>query len=357
MVRLRESPCSDQMSREREIRFLREVLTEEAGGRGAAGLSVIGQAGAEPHSFWTPEAGGEPAFLVYSITKTFTAFLILKLAEEGALDLEDPLARWFPGIDRAERITLRRLLNHTAGIPDYGGLAAYHEDVRSSPGEPWSFERFAAETFERGLLFEPGQGWAYSNPGYMLVKRIAEEVTGTSYRTLVAERIARPLGLDRTFVAESPADLAALASGASSLLSPDQEPRDVRAHYHPGWVSHGVVASTASGIARFLDGLLNGRLLSRHFLDQMLDLVPVPGVDRPRSSPLRFVQPSYGLGVMADPASSWGLLVGHNGGGPCYSASAFHAFDRGGITVCALGAIEKGFDPEKVVAKVLEARG
>ena len=312
----------------RELDSLREVLTTEAGGRGVASLSVIGKAGAEPHSFWTPEAGEEPGFLVYSITKTFTAVLVLNLAEEGLLDLEDSLARWFPRIDRAARITLRQLLNHTAGIPDYGGLAAYHQDVRSSPGEPWPFERFAAETFGKGLLFEPGQGWAYSNPGYMLVKRIVEEVAGASYRTLVSERIARPLGLDRTFVAESPADLAALAPGTSSLLSPDRAPRDVRAHYHPGWVSHGVVASTASGIARFLDGVLNGRLLSRHSLGQMLDLVAVPNVEGSRSSPLHFSRPSYGLGVMADPASPWGLLVGHNGGGPCYSASAFHAADQ-----------------------------
>lgn len=336
----------------RELRSLREALTAESGDRGVAGLSVVGRAGAEPHSFWTPEGDEEPAFLVYSVTKTFTAVLVLNLAEEGALDLEEPLARWFPRVDRAARITLRQLLNHTAGIPDYGGLAAYHEAVRSSPEKPWSFERFAAETFEKGLLFEPGQGWAYSNPGYMLVKRIAEEVTGTSYKTLVAERIARPLGLDRTFVAESPADLATLAPGASSLLSAVGKPRDVRIHYHPGWVSHGVVASTASGIARFLDGVLNGRLLSRRSLDQMLELVAVPGA---HSSPLRFVQPSYGLGVMADPTSPWGLLAGHNGGGPCYSASAFHAAGPGGMTVCALGAIEEGFSPERVVAGVLEA--
>ena len=81
----------------------------------------------------------------------------------------------------------------------------------------------------------------------MLLKRIAQEVTGASYRSLVAEHIARPLGLRGTFVPESVEDLAALAPGTSSALSPDGAPRDIRTHYHPGWVSHGVVASTASG--------------------------------------------------------------------------------------------------------------
>jgi hypothetical protein len=134
----------------------------------------------------------------------------------------------------------------------------------------------AAETIDRGLLFEPGQGWAYSNPGYMFLKRVAEESAGVPYRALVAERIARPLGLRRTFVAESIDDLAALAPGRSCALSADGASRDVREYYHPGWVSHGVVASTASDLVRFLDGLFRGELLSRRSLAQMTELVDVP---------------------------------------------------------------------------------
>jgi D-alanyl-D-alanine carboxypeptidase len=305
-----------------------------------------------------PESELEPAFLAYSITKTFTAALLLQLCEEDQLSLDDRLSRWFPRIAHADRISLRRLLNHTGGIPDYGGLRAYHEGVQSSPSAPWSFERFAAETFDKGLWFEPGQGWAYSNPGYMLLKRIAEDVTGASYRALISERIARPLGLRRTFVAESIEDLAALAPGTSSALSPDGAPRDVRTHYHPGWVSHGVVASTASELARVLDGLFRGELLSRYSLAQMTELVVVPmdpsKAPSEQDAPSRRGRPSYGLGLMGDPLSPWGLIVGHNGGGPCYSASAFHAFDLGGASVCAMGAIEEGFSAEDMVFDVLD---
>jgi D-alanyl-D-alanine carboxypeptidase len=57
---------------------------------------------------------------------------------------------------------------------------------------------------------------------------------------------------------------------------------------------------------------------------------------------------------MGDPASAWGLIVGHNGGGPCYSASGFHAVDLGGATVCAMGAMENDFSSEKIVAAVLD---
>jgi D-alanyl-D-alanine carboxypeptidase len=230
--------------------------------------------------------------------------------------------------------------------------------VRSSPSTPWSFERFAAETFEKGLWFEPGQGWAYSNPGYMLLKRVAEIVTGASYRELITERIAGPLGLRRTFVAESVADLAALAPGTSCALSSDGAPRDVRISYHPGWVSHGVIASTASDLVRFLDGLFRGELLSPRSLVQMTELVAVPTDPAVASSAQdphsRRGRPSYGLGLMGDPASPWGMVVGHNGGGPCYSASAFHAFDLGGASVCAMGAIEEDFSAEGVVFDVLD---
>ncbi len=329
------------------------ILTSAAAGRGAASVSVIDSVG-RACGAWTPETTLEPAFLAYSITKTFTATLILKLCEERTLALEDRLANWFPDIASADRISIRQLLNHTSGIPDYGGIRAYHEDVRSSPSVPWTFERFAAETFHKGLLFDPGAGWAYSNPGYMLVKRIAEEVTAKPYRALIAD-LVRPLGLKRTFVAESIDDLALLAPGTSSLLSPDGSPREARAHYHPGWVSHGVVASTASECVLFIDALFNGHIISRGSLREMLELVDLSGGDEPGGDfPLRPVKPGYGLGVMGDPASPWGRTFGHSGGGPCYSASAFHTFDHGGFSVCTMAAIE-GFNPEQVVAAVLDS--
>jgi D-alanyl-D-alanine carboxypeptidase len=333
---------------------LAEILTAAVRGRGVASVAAIERSGAAPRTSWLPESDAEPAFLAYSITKTFTATLILALCEDGRLGLDDRLDRWFPRIAGADRISLRQLLNHTGGIPDYGGSRAYHQAVRCSPSSPWSLERFAAETFDKGLWFEPGQGWAYSNPGYMLLRRIAEEVSGAPYRALVAERIARPLGLRRTFVAESIDDLAQLAPGTSSALSPDGAPRDVRAHYHPGWVLHGVVASTASELARFLDGLFGGALLSRQSLAQMTALVAVPAEHSSEPDPTSRRKPSYGLGLMGDPASPWGLVLGHKGGGPCYSASAFHAFDLGGATVCAMGAIEEDFDAARVVYNVLD---
>jgi D-alanyl-D-alanine carboxypeptidase len=334
------------------------MLEAAADRRGVASLAVIERAGTAPVGCWVPGAPEEPAFLAYSITKIFTAVVVLALEEAGRLRLEDSLARWFPGVPRADRISLRHLLNHTSGIPDYGGLRSYHDGVRSSPSEPWSFERYGAETFERDPWFEPGEGWGYSNPGYLLLKRVAEAVTGRSYSELVSATIGRPLGLERTAVAETVADLAPLAPARSRLLAPDGAPRDVRACYHPGWVSHGVVASTASDLARFLDGLFGGRLLGRAALDRMTELVVVPGKQAAPASGeggrARRGRPSYGLGLMGDPASPWGLVVGHNGGGPGYVASLFHAPELAGATVCAMAAIEDGFPAEELAFDVLD---
>jgi D-alanyl-D-alanine carboxypeptidase len=205
--------------------------------------------------------------------------------------------------------------------------------------------------FRQGVELPACTGWAYSNPGYMLLKQIAEQVAETTFAELVAKRIAEPLQLSRLFVPQSVEDLSSLAPAPSRLLSVDRASRDMRDYYHPGWVSHGVVAAPPSELAAFLDALFHGRLISAKSLDEMTQLVPVPVTP---SATDRLRKPSQGLGLMADPESPWGPVWGHNGGGPGYNTSAFHASELGGVSVCAMGAIEEGFDAEKVVFEVLD---
>jgi D-alanyl-D-alanine carboxypeptidase len=332
---------------------LAEIVDRPVEGRGAAGIAALVARATDPVAVWTPESRDEPAFLAYSITKTFTAVLLLCLRDEGRLALDDRLARWFPAIPGADRIALRQLLNHTAGIPDYGGLPSYHEAVRGFPSTPWTFERFAAETFDKGLRFEPGTGWAYSNPGYMLLKRIAEETAGAPYAALVAERITRPLGLARTFVPESLDALSSLAPALSRELTSDESPRDVRGRYHPGWVSHGVVAATPSDIVRFFHELFRGRIVSTRSLREMQTLVPVTGAP-PMPSP-RWSAPGYGLGVVGIAKSPFGPLWGHDGGGPGYRTSAYHAPEVGEASVCAMCALEEDPGADLLVFAVFGA--
>ncbi|HZW28788.1 MAG TPA: hypothetical protein VFF08_10055, partial [Trueperaceae bacterium] len=92
-------------------------------------------------------------------------------------------------------------------------------------------------------------------------------------------------------------------------------------------------------------------------LEEMTRTVRVPAPGRqadPSRRPYEWREPSYGLGLMVDPAAPWGPIYGHNGGGPGYSASVFHAPDLGGATVCVLGAEARGFAAEQVVFAVFD---
>jgi D-alanyl-D-alanine carboxypeptidase len=299
---------------------------------------------------WTPTAEIEPAFLAYSITKTFVATLFLQWQDEGVVSLEESLARWMPSVPSADRISLRHLLNHTSGLPDYGPLPAYHEAVRTSPSQAWTFERYASETYERGLLADPGHAFAYSNPGYMLLKRIAEQIGGRVFDAVISDRITLPLGLARTFVVDSRKQLAELAPASSRFLTVDGSIADTRALYDPGWVSHGVIASTPSDVALFFSALFGGRLISGSALAEMTTLVAVDA-----DVAEGWLRPGYGLGLMGSLTESpWGPLFGHNGGGPGYSASAWHAV-RTGLSVCVMTAIEEGhLDAQEAAQAILD---
>jgi D-alanyl-D-alanine carboxypeptidase len=277
-------------------------------------------------------------FYIYSTTKSLIAAVILRLVEGGRIDLDAPVQVYLPQLGLDKPVTLRQLLNHTGGVPDYGGLVAYFEALKADPKHPWNSDRFLTETLSQGVLFEPGQGWAYSNIGYLLLRQVIEKLLGKSLRTALQEQLFAPLGLSNSFVAENLEDARALTPGYSAIFSPNKRLEDVRALYHPGWVSHGVVISTASDLASVNDEIFSGRLIDLERRAAMLEAVPVQ-VEHPL-----FQQPGYGLGVMIDTASQFGILAGHGGGGPGYSAGAIHLPDVHGrrITAAALANCDQG---------------
>jgi D-alanyl-D-alanine carboxypeptidase len=302
----------------------------------AAALSVWTPHGAVTR--WTaPEATArEPVFLIYSITKTFIACLLLQLVDAGRLDLDAPVRGLWRGPELpksfTDAVTPRRLLNHTAGLPDYGTLPDYHAQVRQHPGEPWSTEHFTQATLARDWTVPEPASFAYSNPGYMVLRQLLEMVGESPWENQLAERVCGPLGLSRTSVASSLDDLRLLAPGLSRQIAVGDAWMDVRGRYHPNWVSHGVIASTASEVSTFLQALFSGRLLQPDSMAAMVEAVPV------RQAGGRWQRPGYGLGLMIDQAMPMGLVRGHNGGGPGYSGSAFGAWREGVLqaTVTAL---------------------
>jgi D-alanyl-D-alanine carboxypeptidase len=271
-------------------------------------------------------------FLIYSATKTLIAAVVLQLAENGILALDSPVQAVLPDLALKIPVTLRQLLNHTGGIPDYGGMPAYSQAVRESPNKPWSSAEFLEATIPGGLAFASGQGWGYSNIGYLLLRQVIESVTNKPLRSVLDELIFVPLGVRSTFTAENLEQTQQLTPGWSKFLSQDRSLEDIRSRYHPGWVSHGVVASTALELTKIFDAVLAGPLLSQASRQSMLE-----GVDVPVKHPF-FQQPAYGLGIMIDRASAYGLMAGHGGGGPGYSAGVLHLPNASGrrITGAAL---------------------
>ncbi len=257
-------------------------------------------------------------FYIYSVTKSLIAAVILQLVEQGQVALDTPVQHYLPHLPLDTPVTLRQLLNHTGGIPDYGALPAYFAALKADPTRAWTADEFLAATLPTGVTFAPGQGWNYSNIGFLILRQVIERVLQTSLRNALHNQIFTPLALQQIHVVETLEDAQQVSPGYSAYFATDNTLQDVRTRYHPGWVSHGVVSATAADLARVMDAILTGPLLSSASRTALLE-----GVRVPMQHPL-FQQPAYGLGIMIDQASRYGTLAGHGGGGPGYSAAALH---------------------------------
>lgn len=171
--------------------------------------------------------------------------------------------------------------------------------------------------------------------------------TCQSLASVVDSMICAPLGLDRSFIPETASDLSVLQSFFSALIA-ENGVSPVPGVYHPGWLSHGVLASTPAELATFYHRLFTGEVLSSGSREAMTTLMPVP------AAPPQYRGPCYGLGIMADTASPYGIILGHNGDGPGYQTSVFHARTPEGqpMTVSAMCASECRDLAERLVFRV-----
>lgn len=140
----------------------------------------------------------ETIFQTGSVGKQFTSMAILMLFEEGKLGLDDKITKYIPESPPAWKdVTVRELLTHTSGIPDYGSEEAMNKaviDVRKDYTEEQLLQAFATMP----MSFPPGEKWRYSNTGYVLLGIVIHRVTGEFYGDLLQERIFRPLGMTST---------------------------------------------------------------------------------------------------------------------------------------------------------------
>jgi D-alanyl-D-alanine carboxypeptidase len=258
----------------------------------------------------------ESRFPIWSISKTYLAVVVLRLAQRKVLGLEDRLDLWLADIGIARSATIRQLLNHTSGLPDYGALPLYGQAIRDRR-DAWSFGQFIEHTCMNDAVADPGEDWRYSNIGYMVLCRIIEIATGQSLVAVIQSEITGPMQLTKSVVVQRSEDFKSLTPGYSRFLDPTGPAADVREWYDPGWVAHGFLASSAAEVARFLHSLFAGELLDAGPLTQMLQLVPVPG-----RSPTETV--GYGLGIAGGTDPMVGPYFGHEGSGPGYQGIVTH---------------------------------
>ena len=143
---------------------------------------------------WQIPNAPDTKFRLGSITKQFTSMVIMQLAGEGKIRLDEKITRYLPQYrkETGDRVTVRHLLTHTSGIPSYTGIPGFFQNISRNP---FGVDAFIKEYASGNLEFEPGSHWAYNNSGYFLLGAIIEKVTHKTYAEAVSERIFEPLGM------------------------------------------------------------------------------------------------------------------------------------------------------------------
>ena len=229
------------------------------------------------------------------------AICALRLVEEGRLVLDS--------FRPHKPYTLRHLLQHRAGFPDYGSLKAYHDAVARND-IPWSREHLLKAADADRLDFSPGAGWAYSNVGYMFVREAIEEATGLTLAVALQELVLEPLQASSTRLAITPSDFREVFWSTIQT-------------YDPRWVYHGCLIGTPMDAAKVLHGLCRGQILQSATLRTMMERHDLGGALPGRP----WTACGYGLGLMSGRMGDSGWAIGHSGSG-LFCANAVYHFPR-----------------------------
>ncbi|OJE39675.1 D-alanyl-D-alanine carboxypeptidase [Bacillus proteolyticus] len=254
-------------------------------------------------------------FRIGSVTKTFTATVVLQLAGENRLNLDDSIEKWLPGVIQGngyddKQITIRQLLNHTSGIAEYTRSKDFNMmDTKKT----YTVEELVKMGISMPPDFAPGKSWSYSNTGYVLLGILIEKVTGNSYAEEIENRIIEPLELSNTFLPGNSSVIPGTKHARGYIqLDGASEPKDVT-YYNPSMGSSaGDMISTADDLNKFFSYLLGGKLLKEQQLKQMLTTVPTGGAKID----------GYGLGIYETKLPNGVSIWGHTGGIPGFCTFA-----------------------------------
>jgi D-alanyl-D-alanine carboxypeptidase len=265
-------------------------------------------------------------FRIGSITKPMVATVVLQLVDEGLLSLDDSVAHFLPGLlPDGGRITIRQLLNHTAGLADYIDDQGFIDAVFTQPSRVWTPHELVAIGDAMPRSFTPGAAdrWDYSNTNYIVLGLVAEAVGDQPIAELLEDRVFEPLGMTSTFFATAPSLPAPFAQGYVDLIGLDDFVVGTLVSPTVAGAA-GAVVSTAEDVLRFVEALAAGELVSAASHVASLTTVPASRVYVPGES----IEFGYGLGVLA--GDGW---VGHDGAIPGYEAEAYAKTGVGSVVV------------------------
>jgi CubicO group peptidase (beta-lactamase class C family) len=244
-------------------------------------------------------AGADTVYMLGSVTKQFTAAVIMHLVERGMLGLDDPISQYLEGLpSRWEIVTIRQLLTHTGGIPNYSP-----DSIGFDITQFYTPEELMVKFTEWNLLdFEPGTRWEYSNRGYFLLGLIIKQVTGQNYSDYLQQHITGPLGLEHTTSCLiNPENLAQgykqEVYGAEPELAPN-----INASFAYG---AGDLCSTAGDLLEWQRALAQGRVVSEESYQLMITPAVLPDG----------TQTGYGFGLEIE-ESNGRSVIKHAGGIP-----------------------------------------
>jgi D-alanyl-D-alanine carboxypeptidase len=262
---------------------------------------VSGQAVLKPAQAVTTDT----LFSIGSISKTFVAAMIGRLAAAGTIGMDDPLSRYQPDFPNADNITIRELLNHTSGIQDLFSAPGIADSLLTHPTQSWTPEQVLAKI--GAPYFAPGKGYHYSNTNFVLLGLVIEKVTGQTVASLVRSAFLTPLGMTNTYLQTEETAQGPIAHG---YMEPPAKPVDNHAGTMLPFTAEatavgfaGAYVSTATDLAKWANALYGGSILDKATLAAMADT----------SASLKYKPKTpYGLGL--EQASLNGQLTwGHRG--------------------------------------------
>ena len=206
----------------------------------------------------------ETRYRIGSISKTFTALLILMACEEGKLTLEQTLDAFYPAVANADKISIAMLLNHSSGVKSYTSVPEMKQLMYSGISAPELLALISGFASE----FEPGTQEQYSNSNYVLLTFILQQLYQTPYAQLLNDKIAVPFGLKDTYYAER------ITAEKGEAYSYHNENGYVKAREADSSVMLGAggVVSSALDVAKLFDALFAGNILTTSSLDSMLTI-------------------------------------------------------------------------------------